>query len=68
MIGQEQTETPAGVVRVGDRIKFRSATRDGCRAAVRKVVGIDEFGRPLVAYHGWSHFVVLHREVLEVLA
>ncbi|MDE1905783.1 MAG: hypothetical protein KGH75_04965 [Rhodospirillales bacterium] len=52
---------------VGDRIKFKAATRDSYRTAVRVVCGIDGLGRPLVKYAGWDRFIVHHREILEIL-
>jgi hypothetical protein len=52
---------------VGDQIKFKAATRGSFRAAVRVVQEIDELGRPLVRYEGWSSFVVRHDEILAVL-
>jgi hypothetical protein len=48
---------------VGDSITFKAATRSDCKLATRKVVGIDEFGRPMVRYHGWSNFVVAWHEI-----
>ncbi|KUR80932.1 hypothetical protein [Novosphingobium sp. FSW06-99] len=49
----------------GDWINFRSPTRSGCKTALRKVIAVCETsGRPMVRYHGWSHFVVELHEVI----
>jgi hypothetical protein len=53
--------------KVGDRIKFRSATRDSFRVATRVIRDIDELGRPLVRYFGWCNFVVRSDEIISVL-
>lgn len=53
-------------IEVGDYISFKAATRDTYRKAKRRVKSIDELGRPLVGYAGWSHFIVNRREILEV--
>lgn len=52
--------------KVGDRIKFKAATRCSYRAAWRKVKEVDSLGRPLVGYAGWDRFIVRPCEVLEV--
>lgn len=54
-------------IKVGDRIKFKAATRYSHETATRKVKGFDSYGRPLVGYAGWSEFVVHPREVLDVI-
>lgn len=54
-------------IRIGDRIKFKAATRWAFRAVVRKVKGFDHLGRPLVGYGGWSEFIVHPKEILEVI-
>lgn len=58
-------------INIGDRIKFKSATRDGNRAAWRKVTGFWNYGplykgEPTVTYKGWSDFLVHPFEILEV--
>lgn len=55
-----------GRIIVGARIKFKSATRSGYRAVWRTVRRIDEHGRPEVRFHGWSNFIVLPGEIMEV--
>jgi hypothetical protein len=54
-------------IKVGDRIKFKSATRDSYRVATRVVRGLDSQGRPLVGYAGWRDFIVHWHEMIEVL-
>ncbi len=54
-------------IRVGDRIKFKAATRDSYRIAIRLVRGFDNEGRPLVGYAGWRDFIVHRHEIIEVL-
>ena len=54
-------------LKVGDRIKFKSATRDSYRVATRVVRGLDSQGRPLVGYAGWLDFIVHRHEIIEVL-
>lgn len=56
-----------GKIAVGDRIIFKSPTRDDYRRATRQVVGFDSLGRPLVVYKGWSDFVVFPSEVISVI-
>ena len=52
---------------VGDRIKFKAATRDSYKAVWRKVNGFwGTTGMPTVAYNGWADFAVRISEVLEV--
>jgi hypothetical protein len=50
--------------KVGDRIKFKAATRSDCKVAVRKVVGLSSLGWPEVRYHGWDNFLVRPSEVI----
>lgn len=52
--------------RLGDRIKFRVATRDSNRAATRKVVGRRMDGGYEVRYRGYSDFIVHPHEVLTI--
>ncbi|WP_292960525.1 hypothetical protein [Novosphingobium sp. UBA1939] len=54
-------------IRIGDRIKFKAATRSSYRVAVRKVNGFTPDGRPTVGYHGWSNFVVEPHEIIDRL-
>lgn len=54
-------------IKIGDRIRFRAVTRWSDKPATRKVVDIDQEGRPLVRFGGWSNFIVERNEVLEVL-
>lgn len=52
--------------KVGDRITFKSATRSDYKKATRKIVSIDDLGRPRVRYHGWDNFIVMPTEILDV--
>ena len=56
-------------INVGDRIVFRSPTRDGCRKANRIVTGFwnqySEHRQPTVRYFGWSNFAVKASEIIE---
>jgi hypothetical protein len=54
-------------IKVGDRIKFKSATRHNHRVATRVVRGLDSQGRPLVGYAGWRDFIVHRCEIIEAL-
>lgn len=54
-------------IRIGDRIKFKAAARSHYRVAIRKVNGFTADGRPTVAYHGWSNFIVERREIIDRL-
>lgn len=49
---------------VGDLLTFKAATRSHYRKATRVITGVDNFGRPLVSYHGWNGFVVRLDEVI----
>lgn len=51
-----------GTIRVGDRIKFKSATRSHCRKAWRIVNGFI-YGRPTVRYHSCPEFMVRRKEI-----
>lgn len=53
-------------MKVGDILTFKSATRSSYRKATRKITGIDEYGRPLVTYSGWSGFIVRMEEIISV--
>jgi len=52
--------------KIGDWLTFKAATRASYRKARRKITGIDEIGRPMVSYNGWSGFVVRFDEVIKV--
>ena len=54
-------------IKVGQRIVFKSACRDGYKKAIRKIVGFSRFGYPLVRYNGWDNFVILPKEIIEIL-
>lgn len=51
----------------GDRIVFKSPTRDGCRKANRIVTRIDEQCVYVTSYLSWSGFMVKNSEILEVM-
>lgn len=53
-------------INIGDRIRFRAATRHDYKTAERIVVGFWA-GQPKVRYHGWSDFVVQDNEIIEVI-
>lgn len=53
-------------VKVGDRIRFRAATRWSNAAVWRKVNGFWANGMPTVRFGGWDNFVVQPGEILEV--
>lgn len=53
-------------IKVGDRIKFKAATRSHFRVAVRVVTEINSYG-VCVSYHGWRGFVVRPSEILEII-
>lgn len=53
-------------INIGDRIRFRSPTRDGTRTVWRVVNGFWASGEPTVRYYGWDNFVVHLDEILEV--
>lgn len=53
-------------IKVGDRLRFKAATRWNCAPVWRKVNGFDWTGRPTVRYGGWSDFTVMPGEILEV--
>ena len=52
-------------ITAGDRIKFRSWTRDHCRDAVRIVTGRDYLNRITVRYFGTGGFIVYDHEIIE---
>ena len=54
-------------MKVGDQVKFKAATRWGCKTVTRKIIAIDEIGRPLVRYGGYSDFVVRLNEIKEII-
>lgn len=53
------------IIKVGDRITFRSPTRDGCRTATRVVNGFyaGDTSLPTVRYNGWAKFAVRQWEI-----
>ena len=54
-------------IEIGDRIKFKSATRNSNNAVWRKVNGFwPNTSMPTVRFEGWSNFAVRLGEVLEV--
>jgi hypothetical protein len=54
-------------IEVGDRIKFKAATRNSYNAVWRKVNGFwADTSMPTVRYEGWSDFAVRLGEVIEV--
>jgi hypothetical protein len=57
-----------GEIKIGDRIKFKAATRSGNSAAWRKVNGFwcGNPDLPTVGFNGWSNFAVERREILEI--
>jgi hypothetical protein len=54
------------VIKLGDRIKFKSATRWSGKAATRVVNGFHN-GCPTVRYSGWGKFIVRLEEVIEIV-
>ena len=62
------TELDLTQVRVGDRIVFRAATREGNAKAMRVVTSVPTPSAPwfqVKAYQGWSDFYVRPSEILE---
>lgn len=53
-------------MKIGDRLTFKSVTRDSYRKATRFITGFDPIGRPLVRYAGWHGFVVLPHEIISI--
>ena len=54
-------------IEIGDRIKFKAATRNSYKAVWRKVNGFwGNTSMPTVRFEGWSNFAVRLGEVLEV--
>lgn len=51
-------------IEIGDRLTFKSWTRDHCKEAVRVVTGFDYNDRVTVRYFGWGYFVVKDSEVI----
>ena len=50
-------------IEVGDRIRFRAATRSSDKEVWRKVNGFGTNGQPTVRFHGWGDFVVRWHEI-----
>ena len=61
------SEETTMTIRIGDKIKFRAATRCSDRVATRKVVALRSGGYQ-VAYNGCPEFLVRPHEVLTVVA
>ena len=54
-------------IEVGDRIKFKAATRNSYNAVWRKVNGFwANTLMPTVRFEGWSNFAVRLGEIIEV--
>ena len=54
-------------IEVGDRIKFKAATRNSNNTVWRKVNGFwPDTSMPTVRFEGWSNFAVRLGEVIEV--
>ena len=51
--------------KIGQKITFRSLTRDGNFKAQRIING-DFRGLPTVRFNGWSNFVIKEREIIEI--
>ena len=50
---------------IGQRITFKSPTRDGCIKATRVINGSFR-GLPTCRFNGWSAFVVREHEVINI--
>lgn len=60
-------QTPNGdTVRIGDRIKFLSPTRNGAVTVWRMVNGAWVDGQPTVRFQGCANFIVHWHEISEV--
>lgn len=57
----------SNLIKIGDYITFRAATRWSCAKARRKVNGFC-LGQPTVRYGGWDRFEVRPDEILKVEA
>ena len=54
-------------IKIGDRIKFKSPTRNGSISVWRKVVGFwGTTSMPMVRFNGWSNFVVKLSEITAI--
>lgn len=55
-------------IKIGDRVRFKVATRSYHKEAVRIVTGVwdDGSGKIEVRYHGWSGFVLAPHEYKKV--
>lgn len=53
-------------IKIGDRIRFTAALREGNRTAVRVVTGFYN-GSPEVRFNGYRDFIVRRAEISEVL-
>lgn len=50
---------------LGQRITFKSPTRDGCIKATRVING-NFRGLPTCRFNGWSQFVIKENEVISI--
>ena len=54
-------------IKIGDKIKFRSPTRNGSISVWRKVNGFwGSTLMPMVRFNGWINFVVKLSEITEI--
>ena len=54
-------------IKIGDKIKFRSPTRNGSISVWRKVNGFwGDTLMPMVRFNGWINFVVKLSEITEI--
>lgn len=51
-------------IQIGDRVRFKAATRHSFTEAERVVTGKTMSGRIRVSYHGWTGFVLKNREII----
>lgn len=51
--------------KLGQRITFKSPTRDGCIKATRVINGVYN-GLPTVRFNGWSEFVIRENEIINI--
>jgi hypothetical protein len=54
-------------IKIGDRIKFKSPTRNGSFSTWRKVNGFwGNTNMPTVRFEGWSNFAVKIHEIIDI--
>ena len=53
-------------IHIGDRVKFKAATRNGCKAVWRLCNGHNHAGLITVRFFGWDRFVVRNYEIIAV--